>query len=150
MHTSAELVVDDATTAELFEHVATLDRYPPWMRLVHRVEPAEPDGGRPAWWVELRGRIGPFARSKRLRMVRTLHEPGERVRFERAEYDERDHAAWTLTATVADVPGGARVVTDLEYTGSVWIGGALRRVLDDEIRRGRGLLTELVVSGRTR
>ena len=92
--------------------------------MVHRVEPLEPDEGRPAWRVELRARIGPFARSKQLRMVRTEFEPGRRVRFERVQDDERDHAEWILTATVDEAEGGATLTTGLTYTGRLWgIGG---------------------------
>lgn len=150
MHTSVELVIPDATVDRLFEQVATLDRYPAWMRLVHRVEELEPDDGRPAWRVELRGRIGPFARSKQLRMVRTAFEDGHFVRFERVQDDDRDHAQWTLMATVAPSPGGASVVTDLTYTGGLWGSGVMQRVLDDEIRRGKDALRGLVSAEPTR
>ena len=74
-----------ASPERLFDHIATLDRYPPWMRLVHRVTPMPPDDLGPAWWVELRARIGPFTRSKQLRMVRSQFVANERVRFERIE-----------------------------------------------------------------
>ena len=37
---------------------------------------SSPTTAGPAWRVELRARVGPFARSKQLRMVRTVHEPG--------------------------------------------------------------------------
>ena len=144
MHTTVELFVPDASADGLFEQVATLDRYPAWMRLVHRVEEVEPDEGRPAWLVQLRARVGPFARSKQLRMVRTVFEPGRRARFERIQHDDRDHAAWVLTATVADADGGATVVTDLTYGGSLWGSAVLQRVLDDEIRRGKDALRDLV------
>ncbi len=150
MQTSASLVIDGATTAGLFEHVESLDRYPSWMRIVHRVEPLAPDDGRPAWRVELRARVGPFARSKRLRMVRTAHEPGRLARFERIEDDGRSHAAWTLTATVDEVDGGARVTTELVYTGSLWTGSVLPRVLDHEIEHGREALRRLVSAEPTR
>lgn len=150
MQTTVELFVPGATADSLFDQVATLDRYPAWMRLVHRVEDVEPDEGRPAWLVQLRARVGPFARSKQLRMVRTVFEPGRRARFERVQYDERDHAAWVLTATVADAEGGATVVTDLTYGGSLWGSAVLQRVLDDEIRRGKDALRELVSAGPTR
>ena len=150
MHTSATLYVPEATTAELFEHVATLDRYPPWMRLIHRVEPIEPDAGRPAWRVELRARVGPFARSKSLRMVRTRHEPDHLVRFERIQDDERDHAEWILTSTVDEAGGGARLETDLVYTGTLWGSGVLQRILDDEIGRGKEALRRLVSAEPTR
>ena len=52
-----------ATPERLFAHIAILDRYPPWMRLVHRATPMPPDDLGPAWWVELRARVGPFTRS---------------------------------------------------------------------------------------
>jgi len=145
VHTSVTLFIEGATPACLFTHVETLDRYPPWMRLIHRVEPIEPDHDRPAWRVELRARVGPFARSKSLRMVRTVYEPDHIVRFERVQDDERDHAEWILMATVDAVAGGATLVTELTYTGKLWGSGALQRILDDEVRRGKAALRELVI-----
>lgn len=150
MHTTVELFVPDATVPGLFEHIATLDRYPAWMRLVHRVEEIAPDGGRPAWRVELRARVGPFARSKQLRMVRTVFEPDARVRFERIQDDDRDHAAWILGATVAAADGGATVATELTYSGNLWGSNVLQRVLDDEIRRGKQALRDVVSAEPTR
>jgi len=144
MQTTASLIIDGASASDVFEHVATLDRYPAWMRLVHRVEALAPDGGRPAWRVELRARVGPFARSKQLRMVRTVHEQPHRVRFERIQDDDRDHAAWILAATVDEVDEGARLVTELTYGGKLWGSSVLERVLEDEIRRGKAALTGLV------
>jgi hypothetical protein len=149
MHTTVSLFIDGASAADLFAHVATLDRYPSWMRLVHRVDPVDPDGGRPAWRVQLRARVGPFARSKQLRMVRTVCDAPHRVRFERIQDDHRDHAEWVLTATVDDVDGGATLVTDLRYSGSLWGSAILQRVLDDEIRRGKDALRGLVTVGPT-
>ena len=150
MHRSVDIVIEGASPHDVFEQVSMLDRYPDWMRLVHKVEPLEPDGGRPAWWVELRARVGPFARSKQLRMVRTALEPGRRVRFERIQDDERDHAEWVLTATVARGDGGASVTTELTYTGGLWGSGVLQRILDDEIRRGKDALARLVSVEPTR
>ena len=144
MQTTASLFIDGASAADVFEQLAALDRYPAWMRLVHRVEGLAPDDGRPAWRVELRARVGPFARSKQLRMVRTVHEPDRCVRFERVPDDERDHAAWILTATVGGTPDGTELVTDLTYTGALWGSAILQRVLDDEIRRGKAALRGLV------
>jgi hypothetical protein len=150
MHTTVELLIPGATPADLFEQVATLDRYPGWMRLVHRVEELAPDAGRPAWRVELRARVGPFARSKQLRMVRTVFEPGRVARFEREQADGRQHAAWTLTATVDAADGGARLLMDLSYSGRLWGSAVLQRVLDDEIRRGKDALRRLVSAEPTR
>jgi hypothetical protein len=139
-----------ASPDALFDHIATLDRYPPWMRLVHRVSPLPPDAGRPAWWVELRARIGPFTRSKQLRMVRTEYEPGARVRFERVERDDRDHAEWVLRGEVAGADDGALLTMHLEYTGELWSMNVLGRILDEEVRRSVGELTRLVAAAPTR
>lgn len=153
METFAEL---DAPVppAELFAHVERLDRYPAWIALVHRATPSElddPGDDRPAWDVELRTRVGPLARSKRLRMVRTRHEPDHLAVFERAELDGRDHAEWVLHARI-DARGdeASRLTMHLRYGGHLWTGGVLERVLDDEIRRGSERLLELVTAGSTR
>jgi Polyketide cyclase / dehydrase and lipid transport len=150
MRIPVELILDDATPADVFPHLATLDRYPTWMRLVHRVDPVEPDEGRPAWWVELRARVGLFTRSKQLRMVRTVFQPDRRVRFERVQPDERDHAAWVMTASTEPVGTNTRVFVDLEYSGSLWTGGLLERVLEEEVRSGRDALRRLVKDEPTR
>ena len=150
MRTVVTKVISGASPAQLFAHLGSLDRYPPWMRLVHRVTPLEPDDGRAAWWVELRARVGPFTRSKQLRMVRTQFEPGRRARFERIQADDRDHAEWILVASVSDdvLPSdegsGAAMTMDLEYTGQLWSRAVLGRILDDEIRRSAKALTGLL------
>ena len=66
------------------------------------------------------------------------------MRFERVQDDDRDHAAWVLSATVDDVEGGALVVTELSYSGALWGSSVLERVLEDEIRRGKVALRGLV------
>ena len=132
------------SAGRLFGLVDQLDAYPSWMDLVHRVEPApsvSADAGRPAWKVELRARVGPLARSKRLRMVRTRRDPDEGVVvFERAEVDGRSHSTWVLRATVSEQQGGSRLEMHLHYGGALWTGGLLERVLADQISAGRARL----------
>jgi len=131
------------SAAAVWPHVDSLDRYPAWMRLVHRVEPVESVPH--TWDVELRARVGPFTRSKRLRMERAEYVAHELVRFERVAVDGRDHAEWTLTTTLAVVEDGTRVQAELFYGGELWTGdGILRRVLDDEIRRAKTALVSLL------
>jgi hypothetical protein len=139
-----------ASAATLFDQIATLDKYPPWMRLVHRVAPMPPDVQGPAWWVELRARIGPFTRSKQLRMVRTQFVDNELVRFERVEEDERDHAEWILVGEVATADHGADLTMHLEYTGELWSMNVLGRILDDEVRRSTAALAKLLSDAPTR
>jgi hypothetical protein len=96
--------------------------------------------------VDLRGRLGPLARSKRLRMVRTVVDAPRSVRFERRERDGRSHSPWILEAVVEPTDGGAssRLTMHLHYGGGLW-GPVLERLLADEIERSRprliGLLT---------
>jgi hypothetical protein len=120
------------------------------MRLVHAAERVDDPQGRPAWTVQLRARVGPLARSKRLRMVRSEAVPGRLVVFERAELDGRVHARWALRAEIEPTPGGSELTMRLSYSGSLWTGGLLDRVLEDEIRRGSASLIALVTAGTTR
>jgi len=128
--------------AELFSWVDDLTSYPQWLEIVTRAEPL-PDG---AWAVDLRGRLGPLARSKRLRMTRTRHVDASEVTFERAEIDGRDHSPWVLKADVSDHPDGSRLEMVLHYGGGLF-GPVLERVLRDEIERSRLRLLGLITDG---
>ena len=123
----------------VFAVVEDLVRYPSWLEIVTRVVP-EDDG---AWLVDLRGRLGPFARSKRLRMVRSLHEAPTAVRFEREERDGRSHSPWVLDASVVPHDGGTRLTMHLHYGGGLF-GPVLEPLLRDEINRSRPRLLALL------
>lgn len=151
----------EADQDQLYRVVADLGTYPEWLTLVHQAQPSgtgPDDPGEPAWSITLRARVGPLARSKRLRMVRTVDD-GRRVRFERQELDGREHSAWTLSATVGpppdpaggadtapnDVGGGddrsrwqSQVTLELRYAGSLWSGlldPVLQSAADDATAR---------------
>lgn len=124
----------------VYPHVVDLAEYPRWLPLVHAAQ----SDGEAAWTVELRARVGPFARSKQLRMARVESVPGELVVFERAEVDGREHARWALRCELRPIDAGTRVTMHLAYDGRLWTGGILERVLDEEIRRGRAGLLGLV------
>jgi uncharacterized protein YndB with AHSA1/START domain len=128
--------------ARVFRWVEDLERYTHWLDIVPRVVDA-PEGE--AWLVDLRARLGPFARSKRLRMVRTLHEPDHVVRFEREEHDGRSHSPWVLDATVEPRDGGSRLTMHLHYGGGL-LGPVVERLLRDEIERSRPRLLALLDS----
>jgi uncharacterized protein YndB with AHSA1/START domain len=130
----------------LFRWVDDLGHYPEWLDIVPRAVALEAHQGDPgpAWSVDLRGRLGPFARSKRLRMVRTVHEAPARVRFERLEHDGRRHSPWVLEADVAPERGdGSRLTMHLHYGGSL-VGPLVERLLADEIRQSKPRLLALV------
>jgi carbon monoxide dehydrogenase subunit G len=128
-----------AATTVVFPFVADLDRYPDWMPLVYVAQPV----GDSAWMVELRAKVGPFARSKRLRMERTLCVQPEsassdaKVIFERKEVDGKKHSPWILTVNVRAQGSGSQVDVELEYKGSLWTGGVLEQVLHNNINAGR-------------
>ena len=96
--------------------LADLGTYPRWLGLVTS---AEPDGD-DTWIVTLRARLGPLARSKRLRMVRT-HLDDQSVRFERTETDGRDHAEWILSADLTPLDADrSEAKVHLHYGGALW------------------------------
>jgi hypothetical protein len=131
----------------LFPWIDDLARYPEWLDIVPRaiaVDASDGDVG-PAWSVDLRGRLGPFARAKRLRMVRTGLEQDRHARFERSEHDGREHSSWVLDAAITDLPSGCRLTMRLHYGGRLWMP-ALDRLLADEIARSRPRLLARVAS----
>jgi uncharacterized protein YndB with AHSA1/START domain len=121
----------------VFAWVGELDRYPAWLDIVPR---ATVDGAG-GWLVDLRGRLGPLARSKRLRMVRVAFDSPRHVRFERSELDGRHHSPWVLEADVAPTDEGSRLTMHLHYGGSLF-GPVLERLLHDEIDRSRQRLLD--------
>lgn len=136
---------------ELFAWVDDLADYPKWLRMVTRAEPdaAHDDDPGPAWMVDLKGRMGPLTRSKRLRMVRAEFEAPRVAAFERRENDGREHSAWELRATVSEVDGGSssKLTMELRYSGDLW-GSVLERLLSDEIERSRSRLLELLAAAK--
>lgn len=148
MDVTATLAADVPVDA-LFDVVEDLGTYPEWLDIVSRAEPTEvTDGEDAAWSVDLRGQVGPFRRSKRLRMVRTVCERPTVVRFERREHDGKRHSDWVLEAEVVSDSAVPELRMRLHYGGSLWVP-LLDRLLSDEIERSRPRLIRYV-SGPTR
>ena len=128
---------------KLFDYVADLANYSSWLEFVHKVElvgaSIETDA---TWLVELRTKLGVLARSKRLRMTRTECESPRLVVFERCEQDSRRHSEWVLRATVSETATGARLETNLHYSGNLFTGGVLERALNEQIATGREKLIQ--------
>jgi hypothetical protein len=133
----------------LYDAVADLAGYPQWLEIVPRAVQAEPDPGDlgPAWSVDLRGRIGPLSRSKRLRMVRTVHDPPNLAVFERREVDGRAHSDWLMRARVSTEREPAELTMELHYGGAMWMP-LLDRLLAEEIERSRDRLLEVLEARR--
>jgi hypothetical protein len=120
-----------------------LSAYTQWLDIVYRAEADTQSIGEDAVWnVQLRGKVGPFARSKNLRMVRTVNIAGSRVVFERKELDGRSHSAWVLTADISPKGEGSTVAVHLHYGGTLFTGGVLERLLADQITRGQQRLLQ--------
>ena len=137
LHAVADLT---ATPADAFAALEDLATYPRWLSIVAAARPADPhaeDPG-PAWLVDLRGKVGPFSKTKRVRMVRTGHDPAAgTVRFERHEHDGRAHNTWILTGSATSRDGnapGSHVDVRLHYGGGAIFPGA-DLLLRQETRR---------------
>lgn len=129
----------------LYAVVRDLKNYPHWLDLVHCVEVDSTHGDEHAWIVELQARIGPFARSKRLRMVRSVDTHSSLVVFERRENDGKQHASWTLKSEVSALSSGSALHMTLQYGGSLYDGGVVEKVLSDQIERGKVKLKQFLV-----
>lgn len=129
--------------ARLHLAMSDLAAYTQWLDIVYRAEADNENNDEDAVWnVQLRGKVGPFARSKNLRMVRTVNIAGSRVVFERKELDGRSHSAWVLTADISSKGEGSTVAVHLHYGGTLFTGGVLERLLADQITRGQQRLLQ--------
>ena len=142
-----------ASVSTVLRYVSELHEYPQWMPLVHSAT-SETSSTPPAWLVELRARVGPFARSKRLRMVRSVMQVDAashgtdtispaRIVFERRELDGRAHAKWQLAVTVSPIASGAELMMHLSYDGRFFVG-VVESILRQHIDEGRQKLGELL------
>lgn len=127
-----------ATPARLYAVLRDLTTYPAWLDLVQAVQPTGD-----AFEVTLRATIGPFARSKQLRMVEAATGDPMSISFVRAETDGRNHANWQLDSIVTETPGGSKVQVTLRYDGSLW-SPILERVLRKQIEAATPKLQALV------
>jgi hypothetical protein len=124
---------------ELLPFIDDLAQYPSWMGLVHTVI----SEGEDVWQVELRGKIGPFARSKRLRMIQVETQEPHHIRFERQENDGRSHSDWVLDAQVTEVGSTSTLNMTLHYGGRLF-SNVVERALHDEIEASKQRLRNLV------
>ena len=129
----------DAPVDKVRPFVSDLAKYPLWMPLVFSATSSEVD----VWDVELRAKVGVFARSKRLRMRRTVDSDSLYV-FEREETDGRRHSPWLMRVSVVPSEEGSLVTIDLSYGGNLWTAGVLDRVLASQVDAGKKGLASLV------
>jgi carbon monoxide dehydrogenase subunit G len=121
--------------------VENLSAYPAWMPMVHQVVALSDD----VWSVELRAKVGVFARSKALRMRRTMNDDNVIV-FERDEDDNRQHSPWVMRVVLSPSITGTNVTIDLSYGGTLWTAGILDRVLASQVDAGKAGLLRVVLN----
>ncbi len=133
----------DATPATVLAAVSDLPGYPIWHGMVKRVE-SDGDG----WLVDLGARLGPFTRTKRVRMVRSDDEAGDpgQIRFVRAERDRADYGEWEMLAAVepATGEGPCTLRFRLRAEGSSPLIGMLEPLLRAETDRSADRLRRLL------
>ena len=133
----------DADPDAAYEALADLATYPHWLTIVASAAPVA--GSADSWSIELVGRIGPFTRKKRVRMVRTEADRAARtVRFERQELDGKTHNAWILTGSATET---SEVHVHLHYGGGTLPGADL--LLRQEIRGAGHKLQRYLDSAET-
>jgi carbon monoxide dehydrogenase subunit G len=128
-----------AALDEVRPFVEDLASYPTWMPMVHNVSALASD----VWSVELRAKVGVFARSKMLRMRRSINEENVIV-FERDEDDGRQHSPWVMRVSITPSASGTNVTIDLSYGGTLWSAGILDRVLASQVDAGKAGLVRAV------
>lgn len=138
MQYSSDVVVAVEPT-RVYPYVADLARYVEWMPMVHEVETV----GDGVWNVELRAKVGVFARSKRLRMKRIM-DTTQNIVFERDEIDGKRHSPWTMAIALQPTDAGSVVTVDLSYGGTLWTAGILDRVLAAQVEAGKTGLARVV------
>ncbi len=135
--------------SQIHPFVCDLVQYPQWMGLVHSAVLDPTTTGPTAWIVELRGKIGPFARSKRLRMQQVVTDSPHHVRFERNEEDGQQHGQWVLEVKIADLSTDIAPRSSLKMTlhyGGRLFSSVVERALHDEIEMSKKRLLNLVMS----
>jgi hypothetical protein len=132
--------------AKVFAAVDDLTNYPAWLNLVARAQPTAGVEGEegPAWIVELRARIGPFARSKRLRMYRSIMDAPGSVVFERRETDGKQHSPWVLRVSLEPQGRSSTRLTMALHYGGTMFDGVVERVLQREIEHAKPRLLEFL------
>jgi len=133
--------------------LADLGTYPHWNDLVQAAELTSGTANTensPSWKTTLRAQVGPLARSKQLRFVRTVDETDaaavRTIRFVRQELDGREHAAWVMETVIEpDGTTSSHVTLGLSYSGGLWMP-ALGNVLGGAIERATAKLPAYVAS----
>ena len=108
----------NGSSEQIFSALADLANYKNWLGFIDTVDI---DTGDTCWIVTLRAQVGPFARLKKLRMVRVEEDFPKLIRFSRKETDSKDHSDWDLHVTISEKGDmGCSVQMVVSYSGGFW------------------------------
>ena len=111
----------NGSSEQIFSALSDLANYKNWLGFIDTIDTVDADGGSACWIVTLRAQVGPFARLKKLRMVRVEEDFPELIRFSRKETDSKDHSDWDLHVTINEKEGvGCSVQMVVSYSGRFW------------------------------
>lgn len=128
-----------SSSADVIREVSDLSSYGEWVTLIESATPLSDD----TWTLVLAADVGPFRRSKRLRMQRTSPPGSASVTFERNEIDGRQHASWKMIVEVTESGTGSEVSVQLHYSGRMRLG-PLERLVTDEIAASAQRLDDVI------
>ena len=111
----------NGSSEQIYIALADLANYKNWLGFIDTIDTVDADGGGACWIVTLRAQVGPFARLKKLRMVRVEEDFPELIRFSRKETDSKDHSDWDLHVTISEKGDmGCSVQMVVSYSGGFW------------------------------
>tara|TARA_Y100001970_G_scaffold199704_1_gene242917 strand:- start:119 stop:577 length:459 start_codon:yes stop_codon:yes gene_type:complete len=111
----------NGSSEQIYIALADLANYKNWLGFIDDIDTVDIDAGNTCWIVTLRAQIGPFARLKKLRMVRVEEDFPKSIRFSRKETDSKDHSDWDLHVTISEKGDmGCSVQMVVSYSGGFW------------------------------
>ena len=111
----------NGSSEQIFSALADLANYKNWLGFIDTIDTVDADRGGACWIVTLRAQVGPFARLKKLRMVRVEDNFPGLIRFSRKETDSKDHSDWDLHVTINEKESmGCSVQMVVSYSGGFW------------------------------
>ena len=136
----------NGSSEQIFSALSDLANYKNWLGFIDTIDTVDADGGSACWIVTLRAQVGPFARLKKLRMVRVEEDFPELIRFSRKETDSKDHSDWDLHVTINEKESmGCSVQMVVSYSGGFW-SVPLQAVFTSHVETAKVRLREMFSS----
>ncbi len=136
----------NGSSEQIFSALSDLANYKNWLGFIDTIDTVDADGSGACWIVTLRAQVGPFARLKKLRMVRAEEDFPESIQFSRRETDSKDHSDWDLHVTINEKESmGCSVQMVVSYSGRFW-SVPLQAVFTSHVETAKVRLREMFPS----